>query len=112
MSRAAAWKYEIGRQLLAVLVPLAEETGKLLPANEKLPYEHRVVEVVGLTVMICYGVKPLPDYVRDRTVIDVWLPHRGGKVFSAEWEPLEITNLQRGAWIEDVLSLAERRVLQ
>lgn len=112
MSRAAAWKFEIARELIAVVVPIVEVKAPLVPASAQWPHATRSATLAGLKVMVGYDVKQLHTQLRGRTTIDIWLPEHGGKVFFAAWEPLEVNRLDRGAWIQDLLTLTEGRVLQ
>lgn len=111
-SPAPHWKIEIARELIALIVPLVEAKAPLTPPSARMPFSTRSADLAGLRVSIAYEVKNLPSALRSVSTLDIWLPNGGGKVCNLQWDPLEVVRLERGAWIRDLLSLTEGRVLQ
>ncbi len=112
MSRAAYWKIEIARELIASIVPLVESQAQLVQAIPNAPFQSRCAELAGHPVWVSYDVKSTPEKIRGVTTLDIWLPNHGGKVCFIKWDPLEVIRLDRGAWVQELLSLTAGRVLQ
>ena len=95
-----------------MLVPLLQHAGKWYAARAPMP-AHFVHTLSGLLVMYTPEVSTLPTQLRTRSTLNIWLPDHGGKVFSAEWEPLvDARGFRQGDWLAAISDLSPSRRLQ
>jgi hypothetical protein len=61
--------------------------------------------VHDLQVILIENVLLLPTQGSLKTVLDIW-PAGGRKVFSANWDPLEINCFHPGGWVDVLIEMA------
>lgn len=105
-------RFEIYRQVVETLVPLRQAQSRWREKSRIAP-GHFEWEVLELNVVYMPAVRLLPFELRERSLLDIWVERgRGAKVFSASWEPLELTRFKPGVWISRMAHLGATRILQ
>lgn len=89
---------------IATLAPLTRESGQLHLGNGIQP-SYRCLIVHGLQVILIEHMLRWPTQDSLQTVLDIW-PVGGPKVFSASWDPLEISCFHAGEWIDVLIEMA------
>jgi hypothetical protein len=89
---------------IETLAPLTRKSGELCPGNGIQP-SYRCLTLRGLQVILVENVLLLPTQESLKTVLDIW-PVGGRKVFSANWDPLEINCFHAGEWIDVLIEMA------